>query len=198
MPILCILGAIQKVCHTFWTKFNPHPLCHKLSHMSDPHIKKCHKPQPLLDSMHLTDFCTRISITTHISLFMFVFMYSCMHVNQQWCSMAGEWRQDWWQNCVNPCITRDISERFVAILSAIQIKKFHRRDITQCNTPPTFVTPHVTPCAFRRDIFFEWPLNLIADFTGQMTQPTVSQHWRTKTVVQTRLQSHQDHTTMLQ
>jgi len=33
---------------------------------------------------------------------------------------------------------------------------------------------------------------LLAVFTGQMTQLAVSQHWRTKMVVQTRLQSHQD------
>jgi len=48
------------------------------------HSKNVTLFNPPFDSrpMHLTEFCTRISITTHISLFMFVFMYSRMHFNQ--------------------------------------------------------------------------------------------------------------------
>jgi len=35
--------------------------------MTDPPIKNMHNPQPP-NSMHLTDFCTIISVTTHICL----------------------------------------------------------------------------------------------------------------------------------
>ena len=53
---------------------------------------------------------------------------------------------------------------FIVWISRVElillIKKFHRRDTTQCNTPSPlshFVIPRLTPSPFRRDIFFEWP-----------------------------------------
>ena len=76
------LRAIQNIRHTFWTKFNPLPSVTNCHIWLTPLSMICHKPQLSRDSMHLTDFCTRISITIHIFLFMFVFMYSCMNVNQ--------------------------------------------------------------------------------------------------------------------
>jgi len=58
--ILHRFGAIQKICHAFWTKFDPFPpLCHKLSHMAKPPIKKM--SQAIIPPPHLYAFYTNFS-----------------------------------------------------------------------------------------------------------------------------------------
>ena len=69
----------SKICHTFWTKFNPLPLCYKLSHMADPLSKICHKPQPP-DSMHLLTL--HQNFHNHTYLFIYVCFYVIMHACQ--------------------------------------------------------------------------------------------------------------------
>ena len=75
------LRAIQKYVTLFGPNLTPYSSVTNC-HIWLPPIKNMSQATIPPDSMHLTDFCIRNSITTHISLFMFVFMYSCMHVNQ--------------------------------------------------------------------------------------------------------------------
>ena len=162
------LGPFKKY---FLTKFNPLPLCHKLSHMADPPTKNMSQATPLAPQ-YAFYWLLHQNYHAHQNLFIYTYIDVCFHVFMLKCIHSSEAFQTllWTNSQLAMKQSLVIMQTRYVPYTLLVTKILRHYKISQAwhnalqNSPPTPVTlcdSPFDPLPLQAWHIFEWTLTLI-------------------------------------